>query len=878
MDTKISLLTETTTPGANDVYPIVQGGVTKKIKHSNVHPAETDPVFTVSEAYNFASGDKAKLDGITAGANTVTTATDKEVTFNDGGGTAYSGDVNLKWDKTNHNLNIGQGTALPTNPLIVSGDSTGYLQSNLQNRNSGNDASSDIVVTSDNGSDTTHYVDLGKNSSTYNDSGFSATGANDSYLTDSDDNLVIGVAGIGKATKFIAEGTTSSDIIGEINVDGIDLSVGKTYRINGTDITKNYNYGISTGILTRGVISANADTTKINISQATSLYVDNSDPNNTVIDVLTLPTQTAITPMVGGSGLDTLDRLWIGIQRTAPGVGGLIFSQQFTPAERRTIAILGRVWSNGTTTVENFGQYATPAWGGMRSLEDWLNAFGNAINIDGNKFTPHTSSMLLDKDGGHSFRYSSNSGTSMDSPNTRTDAAQTGITSYHYHLAADGGTTDLKTAIDPDYYDLAGTKTSVTAAHFTIQRIYYFPGSGVVDICYGQAEYMTLQNAKDAVTLEDFTISDASKNTLSGAILRGWICVQKGATDLTNATQASIIPATDLTSGSSASGGGTTDHSVLSNLDYAHAGHTGFTASNGAITGATKTKITYDTKGLVTAGADATTADIADSSNARYCTDAQKTVIGNTSGTNTGDNATNSQYSSDYRLANFVAGTAYQVPITAGDVTTSGATSTIGAGKVTLAQQANMATASVIYRKTAGSGAPEVQTLATLKTDLGLTGTNSGDQSTIVGITGTIAQFNTACTDADFATGGGTATGSNTGDQTLPTDATIATTDITTNNVSTSKHGFFPKLPAPTGKFLKDDLTWQAIAGGGDMLAANNLSDVASTQTSRNNILPSKTGNSLKVLRVNTGETDYELVDPPASMDVACLAIQGGFF
>ena len=58
---------------------------------------------------------------------------------------------------------------------------------------------------------------------------------------------------------------------------------------------------------------------------------------------------------------------------------------------------------------------------------------------------------------------------------------------------------------------------------------------------------------------------------------------------------------------------------------------------NAAITGATKTKITYDAKGLVTSGADATTADIADSSNKRYVTDAQLTVIGNTSGTNSGN-------------------------------------------------------------------------------------------------------------------------------------------------------------------------------------------------------------------------------------------------
>ena len=66
----------------------------------------------------------------------------------------------------------------------------------------------------------------------------------------------------------------------------------------------------------------------------------------------------------------------------------------------------------------------------------------------------------------------------------------------------------------------------------------------------------------------------------------------------------------------------------------------GGVAANTAIVGATKTKITYDAKGLVTVGADATTADIAASTNKNYVTDAQATVIGNTSGTNTGDQTT----------------------------------------------------------------------------------------------------------------------------------------------------------------------------------------------------------------------------------------------
>lgn len=67
------------------------------------------------------------------------------------------------------------------------------------------------------------------------------------------------------------------------------------------------------------------------------------------------------------------------------------------------------------------------------------------------------------------------------------------------------------------------------------------------------------------------------------------------------------------------------------------------------------------------------------------------------------------------------------------------------------------------------------------------------------------------------------------------TDATITTSDITTNNATTAKHGWLPKGPN-TGKFLRDDITWVAISGGGDVLAANNLSDLASAVTARTNL------------------------------------------
>jgi len=61
------------------------------------------------------------------------------------------------------------------------------------------------------------------------------------------------------------------------------------------------------------------------------------------------------------------------------------------------------------------------------------------------------------------------------------------------------------------------------------------------------------------------------------------------------------------------------------------------TTGNSAIAGATHTKITYDSKGFVTAGTDATTADITESTDKKYVTNAQSVVLANTSGKNTGD-------------------------------------------------------------------------------------------------------------------------------------------------------------------------------------------------------------------------------------------------
>jgi hypothetical protein len=200
-----------------------------------------------------------------------------------------------------------------------------------------------------------------------------------------------------------------------------------------------------------------------------------------------------------------------------------------------------------------------------------------------------------------------------------------------------------------------------------------------------------------------------------------------------------------------------------------------------------------------------------------------------------------------------------------GDVTGSGTgtfAATIAAGSVSLAKMADVATATLFYRKTAGTGAPEVQTLATLKTDLGLTGTNSGDQTiTLTGdVTGTgtgsfaatIAAGSVSLSKmADVATGtlfyrktAGTGapevqtlstlktdlglTGTNSGDQTITLTghvtgsgtgsfATTIANGVVTNamlagSIAISKLAI---TGTPTGlKYLRDDGTWEVPSSG----------------------------------------------------------------
>jgi len=214
----------------------------------------------------------------------------------------------------------------------------------------------------------------------------------------------------------------------------------------------------------------------------------------------------------------------------------------------------------------------------------------------------------------------------------------------------------------------------------------------IVDTSATTTKKITLTQVKTSLALNNVdNTSDANKPVSSAqqTALDAKQATLVSGTNIKTVNNTSLLGSGNIAISSAVAWGGVTG--TLSNQTDLQTALDGKVDENTAITGATKTKVTYDQKGLVTAGADATTADIADSTNKRYVTDAQLVVVGNTSGTNTGDNATNSQYSglATSKQDTLVSGT---------NIKTINSTSLLGSGNVAVEPTITATTSADYYR------------------------------------------------------------------------------------------------------------------------------------------------------------------------------------
>jgi hypothetical protein len=110
-------------------------------------------------------------------------------------------------------LLVDCGTTTSVNAIYAKGSINSYFQFNIRNLSNGNQASSDIVMTADNGTETTNFMDVGINCSgyTYQQGNPIMTGrANDCYILASGRDLYITNNSLNDDIIFLVGGTDTT--------------------------------------------------------------------------------------------------------------------------------------------------------------------------------------------------------------------------------------------------------------------------------------------------------------------------------------------------------------------------------------------------------------------------------------------------------------------------------------------------------------------------------------------------------------------------------------------------------------------------------------------------------------------------------------------
>lgn len=237
------------------------------------------------------------------------------------------------------NGNVGIGTTSTLNRLtsvinnaqqillgntVVDGeglvDST--VQMHVRNASATANASSDLIATADNGSDTFNYVDLGINSSQYSVSGWTINGVTDGYLYASDGALAIGTANatIAKQVTFFTGGTLAANERMRITSTG-NVGIGNTSVLSGFVLDVNGNINAS------GSIATTANSQQV----ATTNFVKTQGGFQAQV-ILTSGTSTWAVPsgvtkikvtVIGGGGAGGGNPATVGAPGSGGGSGGL---------------------------------------------------------------------------------------------------------------------------------------------------------------------------------------------------------------------------------------------------------------------------------------------------------------------------------------------------------------------------------------------------------------------------------------------------------------------------------------------------------------------------------------------------------------------------
>jgi len=169
-------------------------------------------------------------------------------------------------------LTIGAANGTFTNPLVQAASSANsWLQINAQNINPGNNASTDLVLARNDGTDTSNFIDVGINSNNYNQAGYSIMSPGSGYVFTNGGDLSLGTqtahnilfhagnttttaermrinanghVGIGNNTPYNASWSANSI---QLCIGNYNVAYGSVHLSGGSTSNTSYSFGVGDG-------------------------------------------------------------------------------------------------------------------------------------------------------------------------------------------------------------------------------------------------------------------------------------------------------------------------------------------------------------------------------------------------------------------------------------------------------------------------------------------------------------------------------------------------------------------------------------------------------------------------------------------------------
>lgn len=306
--------------------------------------------------------------------------------------------------------------------------------------------------------------------------------------------------------------------------------------------------GLDTGITLGGHLSPNAaNPLAIDISPLTGRIVDYSTNPPTVTEVATTSTVTVELDSVAQSRAVT----WL-----LMGPGQLVFQQGMRPSpeERRNFLVLGFVVQEGGQIV--LAQSIPTIIGQpINQFYDFLDAFG-AFPISGNTISPNGANLTLNHAPGEVFSRGWNhfdGTTRTNNPHVVATVGASPAPWVHVLRNSDIRPSTATTAVDVARYDSNGVLTPVTgsADNAVVHQLWILPtfdGQEIHVLQYGQEIFASLAEAVQHSTSASVSVNPALPGN---AVLLAYLAVKHTATNLSDPTQAQIIPVSRFGGGGS---------------------------------------------------------------------------------------------------------------------------------------------------------------------------------------------------------------------------------------------------------------------------------------------------------------------------------------